>query len=155
MPLAALLQLDETRLRRAVAKLTHVGPQTGPVNTVVIQVYSFLPSLELFQSLRTAGLSYTNDELPFILNFSVAPDEFRRIVAEAGRVWQATHQAGGQPSLSFTALADTPEGLQGGELLFSHSAGVALHQALNAVLDPVNGIGRVVLEKQRTGAYSK
>lgn len=154
MPIETLLQLDDTRMRRAAAKLTHVGEQTGPVSSIVMQVYYYLPSLDVFRSWRTPGISYGNDELPVILNFSVAPDEFRRILEAAFGVRQATQQSGGQPSLSFAAVADAPEGVEGGEMLFTYNGGVAIHRALSEALDPANGMGQIVLQMQRRAAYA-
>lgn len=152
--LDALLQYDNTRMKRAAAKLTHVGEQTIPVSTIVIQVYYYLPSLAVFRPLRTPGISYVNDELPVILNFSVAPDEFSWIINEASRLWEKVRESNEQPSLSFATVVDAPEGVEGSEILFSREGGVALHSALSDALDPKNGIGATVLEIQRRAAYT-
>jgi hypothetical protein len=149
-----LLRHDDTRLWRAAAKLTHIGEQTIPVGTIVIQAYCYLPSLDVFRVLRSPGVSYHNDELPLILNFSVSPDEFRRIVAEASRVWAAAGAIRKQPSLSFAVVVDAPEGREGCEILFARGEGVALHQALRGALDPTNGMGSTVLAIQRRAAYT-
>lgn len=153
-PLETLLRLDQLRLQRAAAKLTHVGEQTEPVGTIVMQTYYYLPSPEVFSDLRTPGLSYSNDELPTILNFAVTPQEFRPILQQAKLVWNTTQQRGHTPSLSFAAVVDTPEGSQGAELLFSYQGGVELHRALAAAIDQDNKIGQIVLRQQRESAYS-
>ena len=153
MPLEDLLRHDDTRMRRAAAKLTHVGEQTIPVSTIVIQVYYYLPSLNVFSSLHTSGISYSNDELPIILNFSVSPQEFRCILEEANRVWNSIQEMGGQPSLSFAVVVDTPDQLEGQEILLTYNSGVALHHALSAALDRTNGVGHTVLKIQRASAY--
>jgi hypothetical protein len=150
--LADLLRHAATSIRCGAAKLTHVGEQTEPISTIVIQVYYCLPSLESFRSLHAPGISYGNDALPVILNFSVSPDECRRILEAANQVRIATQQNTGPPSLSFTAFVHMPERIEGAEILLTHSGGIALHRALAGALDPMNGIGRTVLAMQR-GAY--
>ena len=143
-----LLALDETRLQRAAIKLTHVGEQTEPVATLVIQSYHYLPALENFKSWQTAGLSYANDELPLIFNFSVSPPELKRVLEAAKQVSASTS---GQASLSFTAVVDEPEGIQGTEVLFNYESGVELYRQLATAIDADNKIGQTVL---RMSAYA-
>jgi hypothetical protein len=130
-----------------------VGEQTGPVSTVVIQVFDYLPVLSAFERFQTRGLSYDNDHLPAILNFSVEHQEFRRILDVTANVYEQERYRSGHPSLSFTAIADAAAGLQGRELLFNYDGGVALHRALLSAVDSTNGIGHLVLRKQRA-AYT-
>lgn len=153
MSVDMIIRFEDARLQRAAIKLTHVGEQTVPVNTIVMQVYSWLPSLEKFRSWRTEGISYGNDGLPIMLNFSIVPGEFRKSLGEAQRVFAAA-ATGERPSLSFAAIVDTPEGVQGAELLFSYEGGVALHQALAGAIDRDNKIGQMVLQRQRESAYA-
>jgi hypothetical protein len=152
--LETLLRLDGPKLQRAAAKLTHVGEQTEPIGTIVIQTYYYLPSLEAFSHLRTSGLSYANDELPMTLNFSITPQEFDPILQRAEFVWKSSGEEGHSPSLSFAAIVDSPEGVQGAELLFSYEGGVALHRELAGMIDKDNKIGQMVLERQRESAYA-
>ena len=152
MTLDSLLRHDDSRMRRAAVKLTHVGEQTVPVSTVVIHDFHYLPSMEAFRWLQTPGVSYANDDLPTILNFAAATPELRRIVGEASRIWQAADQ-GGRPSLSFAVIVDAPEGLEGDEVLLTHQGGVTLHRAIGTALDPGNRVGATVLAIQRLAAY--
>lgn len=154
MSIDSLLNIDDFRLRRGAAKLTHVGEQTVPVVSVVIQSYFYPVSLEKFRNWRTSQLSYGNDELPVILNFSVLPEELRKVFSEAKRVSEDYPIETNRPSLSFTGIVDAPEGLLGGELLFSYEGGVKLHSALALAIDHDNKIGQIVLRKQREAAYS-
>lgn len=134
-------------------KMTHVGEQTGPVATVVIQSYFYLPSLDVFREFQSGRSLYANDDLPVILNFSVAPSDLKTLLSEATKV--AEEMRGGKPaSLSLVALADTPEGLQGGEFLFPLESGAVLHQRLAKSLDAEYQIGQTVLAIQRSAAYS-
>ena len=152
--LETLLHLDASRLQRAAAKLTHVGEQTEPVATIVMQTYYYLPSLETFHALRTPGVSYENDELPITLNFSVTPPNFKLLLEEAQRVSESVSKQTDSPSLSFSSVVDTPEGIQGTEILFDYEGGVALHRALARTLDQNHQIGQLVLRNQRESAYS-
>lgn len=155
MSIDALLSLDDSRLRRAAAKLTHVGEQTGPVSTIVVQVYYYLPSLEKFRVWQMPGVFYGNDELPIILNFSVTPQEFRQILGAAKRVWDSLKQLERPtPSLSFSAMVEAPEGIDGTELHFTYGGAVALHQALAGAIDQDNKIGQMILQRQRESAYA-
>ena len=154
MSLDTLLQFDDSRMRLAAAKLTHVGPQTGPLATVVIQTCFYLPSVAKFLSFRRSGLSYANDDLPEISNFSVSPSEFRRMLSAAKHVWESNDQQANKPSLSFAAMVEAPEGIQGTELLFTYEGGVALHRALAGAIDQDNKIGQMVLQRQRESAYA-
>jgi hypothetical protein len=151
MALGTLIQLDDARLGRAAAKLTHIGEQTGPVLTVVIAAYTSLPTLGGFRRWHTAGNLYGNDELPQILHFSVTTAELRRLLEAAEQTWQAMSH--GSPSLSFTVCADTPEESLGAELLFTQQGGVKLHHALRGALDSTNRIGQIALSRQADAAY--
>jgi len=151
--LETLMGLDETRLRRAAAKLTHVGEQTESVATIIMQTYYYLPTLSMFSALRTTGLSYVNDELPLILNFATTLEEFRRMLAAVAQTTAATQASNLPPSLSFAVVIAAPEGVEGTELLFDYSNGVALHRALSDALGPTNKIGQTVLKLQRSAAY--
>lgn len=151
--LEMLIGLEETRLRRAAAKLTHVGEQTEPVATIVMQTYYYLPKLSVFSALHTAGLSYVNDELPLILNFAMTLEEFRQMLTAVVQITAITQPSSLPPSLSFAVVIDAPEGLAGTELLFDYSHGVALHRALSDALGPTNKIGQTVLKLQRSAAY--
>ena len=153
VPLEILLGLDETRLQRSAIKLTHVGEQTEPILTIVMQTYYYLPSLEIFRSLLTPGLSYANDELPVILNFSVEPPEFKLLLDEAQQVRDSERDHAHSPSLSFSAVVETSEEVQGTEILFSHGAGVKLHRGLARALNPEHKIGQLVLQRQRESVY--
>jgi len=131
-----------------------VGEQTEPIGTIVMQTYYYLPSIEDFSPLRTSGLSYTNDELPMILNFSITPKELDPILQLAEFVWNSSGREGHSPSLSFSTIVNSPEGIQGAELLFSYEGGVALHQALAGAIDRDNKIGQMILRRQRESAYA-
>jgi hypothetical protein len=154
MNIDPLLAFDDTRLKLGAAKLTHVGEQTGPVPTVLIQSYYHVVALQKFHTWRTAGLSYGNDDLPIILNFSVSPQELRSIFAEVKRVWSTEEQENRPSSLSFTGMVDAPEGIQGAEVLFTYRGGVELHRALAGAIDQDNKIGQIVLRNQRESAYA-
>ncbi len=149
-----LLALEQSRLQRAAIKLTHMGEQTEPVGTIIMQSYYYLPSLEIFRALRNPRLPYENDELPIILNFSITPAEIKVVLEEAQRVRDSVDDPGDSPSLSFTVLIDAPEGIQGAELLFSYKGGVVLHRALAGAIDQDNKIGQMILHNQRDAAYS-
>lgn len=142
-----LLRVDDTRLRRAALKLTHMGEQTGPVLTVVIQSCFYLPSIRTFRALAT-GSSYGNDDLPVIANFSVGVEQLRRLFAAVASV-RADGAVAAAPALSVTALVDTPEGLEGAERLFPPAAAAQVHAALAAALDAGNAVGHEVLKRQR------
>jgi hypothetical protein len=151
--LETLIGHDETRLRRAAAKLTHVGEQTESVATIIMQTYYYLPTLSMFSALHTTGLSYVNDELPLILNFATTLEEFRRMLAAVAQTTAATQASNLSPSLSFAVVIAAPEGVEGTELLFDYSNGVALHRALSDALGPTNTVGQTVLKLQRSAAY--
>lgn len=152
MSIEALLSQGSAVSDRRALKLTHVGEQTGPVPTVVVQVYFYLPSLEKFRSFQSPGVSYVNDELPTILNFATSPDEFSRALEKTDQVRKTASQ--GQPSLSFVTIVDAPEGIKGAEILFTYDGGVELHRALADAIDQDNKIGQLVLQKQREAAYT-
>jgi len=150
---AGSVQFGDWYAQRGAAKLTHVGPQTGPVSTIVLHVPDYQPSIPAFRTLEQHGLSYNNDDLPILMNVPVTPQEFRCILEIAGELWSDEQNRQGHPSLSFTAIANSPAGLQGTQLLFNHDGGVALHRALPAALDASNVSGRDALERQ-CRAYS-
>ena len=152
-PFGSLLERDLTRMRRAAAKLTHVGPQTGPVVSIVISSFYYLPTLELFRSFQDLDASHFNDTLPTVGIFSVSPHEFQRLIEAAQGVCSSARRERENPALSFTAVLDTPEGRIGDGFLLSQKDGVELHRALAAALDPTNGIGQSVLRLQRDAAY--
>ena len=154
MSIDVLLAFDDSRLQRGGVKLTHVGEQTGPVATIVIQSYYYLAALDKFKSWQTLSVSYGNDDLPLIFNFSVSSQELRKVFSEAKRVSELNPLENDRPSLSFVGIVDAPEGIQGAEVLFSHQGGVELHRALATAIDHDNKIGQIVLRKQRESAYS-
>jgi hypothetical protein len=147
------VQFDNSYFEQGAAKLTHIGPQTGPVNTVVAHVLDSLPPMSLFRRFEEGGPSYNNDELPTLLTFSVTQAEFRRMLEIAARLWENERNRCGDPSLSFTAVAETAGGPQGTQLLFNYEGGVALHRALPSALEPGNVAGKNALQRQRA-AYS-
>ncbi|HMS82445.1 MAG TPA: hypothetical protein PKD12_02195 [Nitrospira sp.] len=123
------------------------------VSTLVVHTYYHLPSIQIFRSFETSGLSYSNDRLADILTFTVSPDEIRRMVEGARQVRGSITGTPERPSLSFTAVFEGADGLKGSETIFSREAAGALHQALSAKLDSNNGIGAAVLKMQHTAGY--
>jgi hypothetical protein len=148
-----LLTNNIRRLQRVAAKLTHVGEQTGPVLTIVIQTLYYLPSLEIFIPFRSSRVSYVNDELPLILNFSVSPDEFARVVESAAGFESQQQGDLHQVSLSLTVVVHSDEELVGAEVLVTRDTGVLLHAKVLQALDETNGVGRSVLKMQQERAY--
>ena len=147
-----LLGYQESALYHACAKLTHVGEQTRPVSSIFMNVYYHLPELDAFKVLRTPGISYVNDELPTILNFSITPGEFRSMVKAVNDIGTSGEET---PSLSVAVIVFLSERAEGVELLFTREGGIAVHKALGGALDPTNGIGSAVLNLQRAAAYAE
>jgi hypothetical protein len=152
-PFAVLVKQDLTRMRLAAGKLTHVGTQSGPVLSIVMSTFYYLPTLELFQQFQHSHVSHINDTLPTVGTFSVAPEEFQRLVAAAHLVCSNARLERESPSLSITIVLDTPEGRIGEGFVLAQEDGVVLHQSLASALDPSNGIGQTVLRFQRDTAY--
>lgn len=152
-PFEALLRLDMTRMKRAAAKLTHVGEQTGPVLSIVISSFYYLARLDLFRDFQNPRANHANDEMLIIGNFSVAPADFFKLIGAAYTLCSRSEPTPASPSLSITAVVDAPEGRVGDGFLLSDQGGVVLHREFAAALDPSNGIGQTVLRLQREAAY--
>jgi hypothetical protein len=144
VPPTRLLDHDDTRLRHAAAKLTHVGEQTAPVHTIVIQAFTHLPRLEGFRPFHAPGLSYANDDLPVILNFSVTPEVLRRLLERAVAVMQSA-QGVGAAAASFVAVVDLPEAIEGVEARLGPDGEAKLLGDLADALAPDDHLGRRIL----------
>lgn len=153
MSTTGLDTLENLDFAKGAVKLTHIGPQTGPVNTVIAHLPDYTPPMSLFQRFQQDGSSYSNDDLPTLLTFSVTQAELRRIFGIASRLWAEENNRTGDPSLSLTAVAETDAGPQGKQLLFNYAGGVDLYRELPSALEPGNTAGRNALQKQGA-AYS-
>lgn len=153
LSLSRLMSYDESMLRRSAVKITHIGEQTGPVLTIVIAVYYYIPSISLFQSYSSNATTYSNDKLPYITHFTVSPHEFSRILKVGLQMEELGLNT--DPSLSFTVVVDTPDGSEGKEILFGFNDAKHFHLLLDGAIDSSNGVGKKILAMQRNAAYSQ
>ena len=147
--LARLAQGAGRDLHNLQVKLTYVGSQLKHVPTVVFTTYYHLPRIDWFDLLRTAGVSYANDEGD-IWNFTASQEEITRVIAVLSAWFGQRSSSGGESahlSLSLV-LKDSRLGEIGGEVICGLKESALLRSAIRDALDEGNGTGRRVLNLQ-------
>lgn len=142
-PLAPWTRAPSSRLAAVHVKLTYHSEQTGAVPTVVFGSSRRLPDLQAFVPFRIPTLDYTNDELPWIDNFSVHPEELLSML----RAVEAPSEQVREPTdfLTLTLVDTERDPVAGAVIAFDRvSAGKAL-QALIASADRADGTATRVL----------
>lgn len=130
-------------------KLTYVGSQLKHVPTVVFTTFYHLARMDWFVLLRTAGVSYGNDEND-IWNFTASPEEITRVIAMLS-AWLGQRSSGGgePPHLSLSlVLKESRLGEIGGEVICGVQESRSLRYAIRDTLDEGNATGRRVLNLQ-------
>jgi hypothetical protein len=139
-----------TDLRKLQIKLTYVGSQTKPVPTVAFTTFYHIIRMDWFLSHRRSGLHYNNDEIA-VWNFTVTPDEIRRIVAMLSRLEAVQEHRGTEEAcLSLMiVLQDSRLGPSAFEAVLDLDSVEAVIDAIRDALDEGNGLGRQVMDLQR------
>src|SRR5579864_4361589 len=96
--------LDATidQLRMAQAKITYLGTQSKPIPTVIFFTEGHHVDRDQFASVQQHGKAYPNDDLPYTMQFTVRPEELRRILDALKPVLAGNDKVSGPVILSFT-----------------------------------------------------
>ena len=139
------------QLRTAQAKITYLGTQSKPIPTVVFSTEGHHVDLQQFTSVQQLRKPYPNDELPDTMQFTVQPEEFRRILDTLKPVLAENDKASGPVILSFSVVRSTPTAT-GHEFRIHRDTARRFYAALVNALDAGNEPGRAALNKQSSVA---
>jgi hypothetical protein len=115
-------------------KLTFVGFQEKPVQTVVFTSPTNTVDVGKFAPFQQPGINYANDNFPPV-TFSAAPTELQAVIQEAGKV--PAVMAGGvaaEPYISFSLFNIVGGVDKAFEVILNQTDGIALFQALRTAL---------------------
>ena len=145
--------LDATidQLRMAQAKITYLGTQSKPIPTVIFFTEGHHVDLDQFASVQQHGKAYPNDDLPYTMQFTVRPEELRRILDALKPVLAGNDKVSGPVILSFT-VTRSERTVIGHEFRIHTVAAPRFYSALVNALDAGNELGRTALNKQSAAA---
>lgn len=149
----SILDATEQQLKRAQAKITYLGEQTKPIPTVVFFTEGHKPSRNSFLKVQRSPHPYTNDELPYTVQFSVTAFEFRRILSTLKPVLTKEEIGKGPQFLSFSIVRENGSQIEGHEFAIGPSFGEVFYRRLISALEPKNEAARTGLAKQFRNVY--
>lgn len=153
VPMSEFANRPPRRLVAVHAKLTYLFEQTKPVSTVVCGSFRRLVDLHAFQALRKPGVSYINDELPRVENFSVTTDELQKMLQAANGIPAVRESRRDGQHVSFMVLGDEAGRRKGCEAILNKLEAQALVRALRNEVSPSNGMAINILDSFLTRAF--
>ncbi len=144
----SILNATEEQLKNAQAKITYLGEQSKPIPTVVFFTEEHDFSMNRFTQLHRTHKEYDNDSLPYTMQFTVKPVEFKRLLHALKPLLSKEDIAKGEEFLSFCVVYKTDLGQEGYEFLINASSARSFYEILIDALEPDNEVGRKALTKQ-------
>ncbi len=132
-------------LRTLQMKLTYVGPQLKPVPSVAFTSFFHVLRTEWFDSTRSPGISYANDEYG-MWNFTARPEELVDIASQLSWLSAEGDAPAGERIVSLAmVMKESRVGELSAEFLLDRSRTKDAVDSLVRVLSRGNGIARDVL----------
>lgn len=144
----SVLDATEDQLKSAQGKISYLGEQTIPVLTVAFAATGHKLVLNRFLDVQRARKPYANDALPSLLQFSVTPAEFRRMLSAVKPIFTSTGAGGDTRFISFGIIYQTEVGFEGREFQIGPAAAKVFYKKLIAALDTTNQPGLQALTRQ-------
>jgi len=140
----------ETDLRRLQVEFTCVGTQTKTAPSLAFTTFHHLLQTSWFTALRTSGVHYNGAD-QVLWNFTITPEEMKRVAAALTRLDSLETQQLQRPHLSLTlALRDSRLGQAGYEAILGRDDAMAVIGDVKDALDHDNASGRrLIAEHQR------
>jgi hypothetical protein len=145
---APVLNATEDELKLAQAKITYLGDQRKPIPTVVFYTESSTLVMERFRRVQPSPDPYSNDELPYTMQFAVTPKEVRRILLAVKPVMEVSGRSKPPEFLSFTVVRETNGQIEGCEFAVTARLADGFYRKIINALEPTNEAGRKDLTKQ-------
>lgn len=145
-PYSAFENMTLAQLATLQIKLTYLGPQSEPIETVAFTATGNTLNLALFRPFERSGFSYANDKGP-INSFTASPAQLQTVIADVGQLPNVTAgTVSPSPYLSF-ALLNTVGGTQAFEAILSTTDATALFGKLSAALAGDSSGARLVSQQ--------
>jgi hypothetical protein len=139
----------EADLRGLQIKFTYVGVQTKTAPSLAFTTFHHLLQTSWFTVLRTSGVHYDGAD-HVLWNFTITPEEMKRVAAALTRLDSLDTQELQQPQLSLTlALRESRLGEAGYEAILGRDNAMAVIGAVKEALDHDNASGRKLIAEHQ------